>query len=223
MWNFEKYTFISNRNHQCKKITIKNCLQHRELNQRKWYNLLRFHLHVQYSITNLQLYNIKLLQQCTTLNWAFIFQPFIQTSSHFKSILPQCTSINSKTVLYGNNKREHVLPNLVNTCNNDSGFYTDLSVVYDKHVHDSVSIAVLKIRVSSLGDEEAHTFLLPQTGSEGQRVLPQVHVPLKTLYWYTGASDIHVLKRHIDIHCTVNYMMMIDMMVSYWTLNCPLN
>ena len=105
--------------------------------------------------------------------------------------------------------------------------------MYDKHVHDSVSIAVLKIRVSSLGDEEAHTFLLPQTGSEGQRVLPQVHVPLKTLYWYTGASDIHVSK-HILIYRCLWYTCLktsywytlycqFDMMVSYSTLWCPLN
>lgn len=103
----------------------------------------------------------------------------IKLSNHFSAfhsnIFPIQIDITTMYIYKFKNSpmvREYVLPNLVNTCNNDGGFYTDLSVVYDKHVHDSVSIAVLKIRVSSLGDEEAYTFLLPQTGSEGQRVLP---------------------------------------------------
>lgn len=70
-------------------------------------------------------------------------------------------------------------------------FYTDLSIMYHKHVHDSVAIAILVVWVSSLGHQQSNTLLLTQTSREGQRVLAEVNMSVK------GRNDSSIF--HIKI------------------------
>lgn len=69
----------------------------------------------------------------------------------------------------------------------NSYFLTDLSIMYHKHVHDSVAIAILVVWVSSLGHQQSNTLLLTQTSREGQRVLAEVNMSVK------GQNDSIVL------------------------------